>query len=72
MYFQHGHMAMGGYGLHKVSPGPALPYPCKPCGQAIPKTVLEPISGVARPLGRPLAAMFYPFGHPTPYAYDFQ
>jgi hypothetical protein len=27
------------------------------------------LSGVARPQVRQTAAVFYPFGHPTPYAY---
>jgi hypothetical protein len=44
----------------KFRPGPTMPYP---------STV---VSGVAHPLGKRLAAIFYPFGHPKPYAYAFQ
>jgi hypothetical protein len=29
---EHGYMAVGGHGLPKVSPGPAIPYPFMPCG----------------------------------------
>jgi hypothetical protein len=53
-------MARGGYGLPKVSTGTAMPYPCTPCGRAIPETALQ---------GERPVAVFYPFGHPTPYAY---
>jgi hypothetical protein len=66
--FDHGRMARGGRGLPKVSCGPAMPYPSMPCGQAIPETA---ISGVARQQGRWPASVFYLFGHPTPYAYEF-
>jgi hypothetical protein len=48
----HGGMAKGGHGLSKVSPGPTMPDPSTPCGQATHKM-----------------AVFYPFGHHTPYAY---
>jgi hypothetical protein len=57
-----GRMAMGGHGLPRVPPRPAVPYPFTPCGPAIPETALPLFQG-----GRP-AAIFYPFGHPTPYA----
>jgi hypothetical protein len=48
----------------KVSPGFAMLYPFTPCGRAS-----QPRN---RPQGglRP-AAVFYPFGHHTPYAYDY-
>jgi hypothetical protein len=49
----HGRMARGGHGFPKVSLGPAMPDPFRPCRWAILET-----------------AVFYPFGHPTPYAYD--
>jgi hypothetical protein len=55
----HGRMAKGVHGLPKVSSGPAMP-----CGQAIPETVLQSFQGW--PAHR--AAIFYPFGHPTPCA----
>jgi hypothetical protein len=45
------------YGIPKVSPGPAMPFPS------------TPVSGVARLQGGRAAAVFHPFGHPTPYAY---
>jgi hypothetical protein len=35
---RHGLMAEGGHGLPKVSPGPAMPDPSKPCGRATPET----------------------------------
>jgi hypothetical protein len=49
-------MAKDGHGLPKVSPGPAMPS-------------LTAVSAVARLQGRRLTAVFYPFGHPSPYAY---
>jgi hypothetical protein len=58
-------MASGGHGLPIVSPGLAMPDPSMPCGRATPGTALWPLQG-----GQP-AAVFYPFGHPTPYAYGF-
>jgi hypothetical protein len=45
-------MARGGHGLHKVSPGFAMPNH----------------SMVARPQGGRSAAVFFPLKHPTPYA----
>jgi hypothetical protein len=36
--YHHGRMARGGHRLPKISPGPAMPNPPTPCGQAIPKT----------------------------------
>jgi hypothetical protein len=41
----HRQMATGGYGLPKVSPGPALSYPSTPCGWATPETALWPFLG---------------------------
>jgi YD repeat-containing protein len=58
-------MARGGHGLPKVSLGLAMPYPFAPWGRATPQT------GMAYPQGGQPAAVFYPFGHPLPYAYDF-
>jgi hypothetical protein len=46
-------VAGSGHGLPEVSPGPAMPYP----------------SGAAQLQGTQPAALFYPFGHPTPYTY---
>jgi hypothetical protein len=64
----HGLMAGGGHKLPRVSPGPAMHYPFTLCGRATPKTA---VSGVARRHdGRP-AAVSYPCGHHTPYAYEF-
>jgi hypothetical protein len=42
---KHGRMARGGHGLFRVSPGPAMPYPSKPCGRAIPETNVRPFQG---------------------------
>jgi hypothetical protein len=36
----HGRMVKGGLGITKVSPGPAMPYPSMPCGQATSETAL--------------------------------
>jgi hypothetical protein len=58
---KQGSMARGGHGLPKFSTGPAMPYPSTPCGRA----TLETKWQNERPAG-----VFYPFGHPTPYAYD--
>jgi hypothetical protein len=33
----HGRMGRGGHGIPKVSPGPAMPDPSMPCGQATPQ-----------------------------------
>jgi hypothetical protein len=41
----HGRMVRGGHGLSKVSPGPAIPNPSTPCGQATPETALRPFRG---------------------------
>jgi hypothetical protein len=62
---RHGRMTRGGQGLPKVSTGPAMPYPFTPWEQATPETAA---SGVAHPQGWRPAAVFYPLGHPTPYA----
>jgi hypothetical protein len=55
-------MARGAHGLPKVSAGPAMPYPSTYSGQATPETALCPFQGGY------LAAVFYSFGHPMPYA----
>jgi hypothetical protein len=55
----HGRTARGGHGLPKVSSRPAMP--STPWGRA---------SGMACLEGGPPAAVVYPFGHPTLYAYD--
>jgi hypothetical protein len=39
-------MAKGGYGLHKVLPGPAMPYPSTPCGWSTPETALHRAGGL--------------------------
>jgi hypothetical protein len=59
---EHGRIARGGHGFPKVSLGPAMPYPSTLCRQATPETTLQPFQGWP-------AAIFYPLGHPTPYAY---
>jgi hypothetical protein len=41
----HRHIAWGGHGLPKVSPGPAIPDPFAPCGRATPKTALRLFRG---------------------------
>jgi hypothetical protein len=38
-------MAMGGHGLPKVSPGPAMPDPSTPCRRASPETALRSFQG---------------------------
>jgi hypothetical protein len=64
-------MAWGGYGLPTVSPGPPCLTLLRPAG-GIPLKWLcgrfrgGPPAGWAR-----LAAVFYPFGHSTPYAYGY-
>jgi hypothetical protein len=40
--------ARGGHGHPKVSLGPTMPYPSKPCGQATPETALRPFQGWPR------------------------
>jgi hypothetical protein len=62
-------MARGGHALPKVLPMSAMPYPFTPCWADHPRNGLTAVSGVAHPQGRRPAAIFYPFGHPTPYAY---
>jgi hypothetical protein len=49
----------------------AKPYPYLPSGRASPKRALR-LFQEARPQGRWLAGIFYPFGHPMPYAYAIQ
>jgi hypothetical protein len=61
-------MARGGHGLPKVKPGPAISYPSTPYGQATPQTDFSRFRVALMQGGRP-AAVFYPFVHPTPYAY---
>jgi hypothetical protein len=41
----HGRIARGDHGLPKVSLGPAMLYPCMPCGQATPETALQLFQG---------------------------
>jgi hypothetical protein len=54
--------------FHLSPPCPTLPYYALCVGH--PRNSLTTVSGVVRPQsGRP-AVVFYPFGHPTPYAYD--
>jgi hypothetical protein len=38
-------MGRDGYGLLKVSPGHAMPYPFTPCGRATPETAIVPFLG---------------------------
>jgi hypothetical protein len=62
----------GGHGLPKVSPGPAMPDPSTPFGWAIPETTLQPfLECPAHRAGEQLAAVFYSFRHPAPYAHAF-
>jgi hypothetical protein len=58
----HGRMVRGGHGLHKVLHGTTMPYPSTPYPS-------KAVSGVARLQGGQPTAVFYPFGHPTPYAH---
>jgi hypothetical protein len=70
---EHGRMARGGHGLPKVSLGPArhaLHFYALCSGLLC--NGLMAVSGVAHLQGRRPAAVFYPFGHPTPYAYDLK
>jgi hypothetical protein len=63
---EHGRIEKGVViGVPKVLPGPAMPDP------SMPRRLVTP-SGVARPQGRRAAAVFHPFGHPTPNAYAFK
>jgi hypothetical protein len=57
-------MQRGGHGLPKISPGPALPFYALRTGN--PRNGL---SELARPQGGRPAAVSYPFGRPSPYAY---
>jgi hypothetical protein len=47
-----------------------MPNPSMPCGRTTPEKGLTAVSGVACPQGSRPEADFYPFGHPTPYAYE--
>jgi hypothetical protein len=60
-------MAKAGHGLLKVSLGSTMPYPSTPCGRPPLKRPYGRVRG-GRPQGRRIAAIFYPLGHPTPYA----
>jgi hypothetical protein len=52
----------GGHGLPKVSPGQTMPNISMPCGwPSLKRPYNHPVSGHP-------AAVFYPLGHPTPYA----
>jgi hypothetical protein len=56
---RHRHIVRGGHGLPKILPGPTMP-------------IAQPFYAlwVTRlPCRRP-AAILYPLGHPSPYAYD--
>jgi hypothetical protein len=57
----HGRMARGGQELPKVSQGLVMPVHHR--------NSLMAILGVAHPQGERPATIFYPFGHPIPYAY---
>jgi hypothetical protein len=59
---RHGHMARGGHGLYKVSPGPAMPDPSKPAGNPLLKQPYGHFTG--GPQGGQRVADLYPFGHP--------
>jgi hypothetical protein len=63
---EHGRMARGDHELPKVSLELAMPYPSTPYGRATPETALRRFQGWQ---GGQLAAISYPFGHPTSYAY---
>jgi hypothetical protein len=60
----YGRMAWGGHGLPQVSLGP---YPSRPCERPPLKRPYKHFKG-GRRQGRQPAAVFYPLGHPTPYA----
>jgi hypothetical protein len=53
-------MARGGHGLPKVLLGPAMPNPLMPCGRPALRWLQ----------GKQPAAVFYPLGHATPYAFE--
>jgi hypothetical protein len=61
---QHGRTARSGHGLPKFAP--AMLYSSTPCRRATPETALWPFQG-----WQP-AAVFYSFGHPTPFAFAVQ
>jgi hypothetical protein len=67
--FTHGRMARSDHGLTKVSLRPARTYSAL---QVVhPRNGLMAVSGVVHPQGRWPTAVFYPFGHVTPYVYAF-
>jgi hypothetical protein len=67
----HGRMARprSGHGFLKVSPRPAIPYSCVPCGRATRWLGWAPCGWPTRWVDG-MRVGFYPFGYPTPYAYD--
>jgi hypothetical protein len=71
LHFDHKRMARGGHGLPKVSLGPAMPYPNTPCGLATSETALRLFQGWPVYRAGGLQPSYYPLGHPTPYASDF-
>jgi hypothetical protein len=65
--FHYGRMARDGHGVPKVSPVSTMPNPSTSCaGQPI-----NYLSRLIRPQGWRPAVVFYPFVHPTLYAYVF-
>jgi hypothetical protein len=61
-------ISRGGHELPEVSLGPAMPYPSMPCGWPPLKRPYGCLGrGRLQREGGP-AAVFYPLGHPTPYA----
>jgi hypothetical protein len=52
----------------KLHPGPPCPTLLRPAASQ-PRNSLSAISGVTRPQGGQPVVVFYPVGHPTPYAY---
>jgi hypothetical protein len=63
-------MAGGSHGLCKVSPGPVMPDPFTLCGRANRPPLPYGRFRGGPPAGGRSAAILYPFGRPTPYAYD--
>jgi hypothetical protein len=67
IFCAHGHMARGGHGIPRVLLGPAMPDPSTPCRWPLLKRSYSRFRGGCQHGGRP-AVVFYPFGHPAPYA----
>jgi hypothetical protein len=68
--FPRGLMAEGGHGFPNVSHGPAMLHLSTPRGRGTGEMAMwGGPSGVVHLQGRQPAAVFYPFGHPTPYAW---